>query len=257
MLAAPLILNVGLPVQYSKQLISLGVIITPSLNWEEHINRLSARVFSSLHSLRHYKHALARPLKRRLVEALIFPHFDYCCAVYHHLTAKQNLRLHRLLNACVRYVYGNIPWNAHVTPYRLALGWLSVSRRREYFVGSLAYKASTFSEPSYLSERLVPVHACPEIRRSQRTAGAYFLSSHARTEALRNSFTHAAIRVINSLGSMVSADLTPGEFQSRLWGHLLGLDRDEWTERASREGLAVLPVRLREDLAFNPPRARL
>ena len=255
--AAPPVTVDGSPVPYSRQLTSLGVIITPTLNWEEHINRLSARVFYSLHSLRFYKHALVRSLRKRLVESLIFPHFDYCCAVYHHLTVKQNERLHRLLNACVRFIYGNIPWNARVTPYRLALGWLSVSRRREYLIGSLAYKVSTFGEPSHLLEGLVPVHTRAEIRRSQRTASGYFLSSHARTEALRNSFSHTAVRIVNSLGCAVSSDLTPSEFQSRLWNHLFSLDRSEWAELARRDGLAVLPAQLGEGLARDPPRARL
>ena len=256
-ITAPPILVDDTPVPYSRQLESLGTIITLSLNWEEHVNRLSAHVFSSLHSLRFYKHALTRSLRKRLVESLIFPHFDYCCAVYHSLTVKQNLRLHRLLNACVRYVYGSIPWNARVTPYRLALGWLSVSRRREYLVGSLAFKVSTFGEPSYLLERLVPVHTRSEIRRSQRTGGGYFIPFNARTETLRGSFAHTAVRVVNSLGSAVSSDITPGEFQSRLWAHLFSLDRDEWSELARREGLATLPPQLRDSPSRDVPRARL
>lgn len=79
------------------------------------------------------------------------PHFDYACAVYHHLTAKQNLWLHQLLNACVRYVYGNIPWMAHVTLHRLALGWLYVACQREYFIANLAVKVSKFDTPSSVS----------------------------------------------------------------------------------------------------------
>ena len=47
------------------------------------------------------------------------------CAVYNDLTQEQNLKLHRLLNRCVRFVHGHIPWQAPVTPYRLALGWLT------------------------------------------------------------------------------------------------------------------------------------
>jgi len=79
MVTAPLILVDDTPVPYSQQLKSLGVIITFSLSWEEHINRISARDFSSLHSLRFYKHALTWSFKKRLVESLIFPRIDYCC----------------------------------------------------------------------------------------------------------------------------------------------------------------------------------
>lgn len=88
--AASYILRDSTPVLYSTQLKSLRVIITPSLYREEHVNRLSTRVFSSLHSLWVYKHALSRSLKKRLVKSLIFSHIYYCCALNHHPTVKQN-----------------------------------------------------------------------------------------------------------------------------------------------------------------------
>lgn len=231
-------------VHFSTSLKSLGVTISSSLNWEDHINYISARVFASLNSLRFYKHALTRSLKKKLVESLIFPHFDYACAVYHHLTAKQNLTLHRLLNSCVRYVYGNIPWMAHVTPYRLALGWLSVARRREYFIGSLGFKISRFNTPTYLSERFIPVNTLPDIRRSNRVDSGYFLLPPARTETLRNSFSHCAMRIMNSLGERNLNSMSVGVFQSKLWNHLSDLDRLEWVERAQREKLVLLPPQL-------------
>ena len=214
--------NVAVP--YSASTKSLGVTICPTLNWEEHINHISRRVFSSLHSLRYYNHALTRSLRKQLVESLIFPHFDYACVVYHHLTFKQNQRLHRLLNACVRYVYGNIPWRSSVTPYRLALGWLSVARRREYFIGSLAFKVSKFNLPEYLSSRFVPTRALPELRRSQRTDSGYFIVPRSRTESLRSSFSHTAIRVVNSLKCDDLSSLSVDVFQSRLRDHLFSLD---------------------------------
>ncbi len=228
-------------INFSTHLKSLGLTITPSLNFEEHINNICSRVYASLHSLRYYKHALTRSLKKNLVESLIFPHFDYVCAVYHHLTVKQNLRLQRLLNACVRYVYGNIPWMAHVTPYRLALGWLSVDRRREFFIGNLAFKISRSGAPTYLSERFVPAHSRPDIRRSERSYSGFFIQPPSRTESLRNSFSHCAIRLLNSFQDSDLHTVPFETFRSRLWKRLFDNDQRDWLDRALREGLVANP----------------
>lgn len=187
----------------------------------------------------------------------MFPHFDYCCAVYNHLIVKQNIRFHRLLNACVRYVFGNIPWQEHVTSYHLAFGWLSASRWRKYFIRNLGYKVSKFETSTYLSESLISIQSRLEIRHSQRPPGGFFLSSHARTEELRKSLVYCAIRVVNSLGDEVSNDLSEGKFQSTLRNHLYDLDHEEWAQRASDEGPPIFPPQLRNDLPCDVSRTRL
>lgn len=73
---------VGIPISFAKKLKSLGVIITPTLNWSDHLHSIRVRVYSSHQSLKFYKNALAHPVRKNLVEALIFLHFNYACAVY-------------------------------------------------------------------------------------------------------------------------------------------------------------------------------
>ena len=45
---------------------------------------------------------------------------------------------------------GSILRRGHVTPHRLALGWLSAQRRRQYFIGLRAFKIVANSYPPYL-----------------------------------------------------------------------------------------------------------
>ena len=113
------------------------------------------KVYRALCALCFYKHTLSRQLKRSLVESLVFPRFDYACAVYHDVDQTQNLKLERAQNACVRFVVGNIAFRDHVTPYRLDLEWLSVVRRREHLIGSMAYNIIANGNPSYLASRFV------------------------------------------------------------------------------------------------------
>ena len=89
-------------------------------------------------------------LRRRLVEALVIPHLDYC-SVY--LDASQGLRerLQRLRNTCVRYIFG-LTRDARITPYRRRLGWLRMDSRRLYFTAILMYKIMRIGQLSYLKE---------------------------------------------------------------------------------------------------------
>ena len=75
-------------------------------------------------------------MRKHLVETLVFSQFDYACPVYHP-DATRVKNLETTINACVRFVVGNLTRRSHVTPSRLDLGWLSVFRSREYFVSRL------------------------------------------------------------------------------------------------------------------------
>ena len=95
------------------------------------------------------KSCTTETLRRRLIEALVLPHLDYCSVVY--LDASQGFRerLQRLSNTCVRYIFG-LRKNARITPYRRRLGWLRIDSRRWYFSAILMYKIMRMGQPSYL-----------------------------------------------------------------------------------------------------------
>ena len=63
------------------------------------------RVYTTLCSLRFHRRAFTCDLRKKLVESLIFPYFDYASAVFQDL----NATLSKLLNASVRFVIDNIP----------------------------------------------------------------------------------------------------------------------------------------------------
>ncbi|KAL7304003.1 hypothetical protein TKK_0003475 [Trichogramma kaykai] len=141
----------------------------PNLDSGAHVKQVVKRVHRVLYSLRHHRKALPRPISKELVEALIFPHFDYACAVYNDLFQYQELKLQRALNVCVRYVVDRIGWMDHVMPHRLALGWLSTARRGQYFIASIVYTAISFKNPSYLLPRFTSVTQRSSKRLPQRS----------------------------------------------------------------------------------------
>lgn len=177
---------------------NLGVWITPTINWNLHIRHLARKVYATLSTLRFYRRALSRDLKIMLVESLALPHFDYASVVYHDLDKERTKQLLVLLNACVRYVVGYLPQGDHVTPHRLALGWLTPENRREVSAGVLAYRVLATNSPSYLAERFVRLNSDLRARRTPRLPAQALSFATPRTEAWLRSFTIRSTRIINA-----------------------------------------------------------
>lgn len=229
----------GQPLTYAEEVTNLGLKLTPNLNYENHVKHITRKIHGMLHSLRFYKHALSKPLKKKLVESLIFPHFDYLSAVYNHLDKDRDLKIQRLQNACVRFVFGNIPARNHVTPYRFRLKWLSAKHRREYLSSSIAFTSLSHKNPFYLIERFNKVTNRPyHLKSRPRT----FDWKNARTEAWQNSFTIKCSSLINDLPIL---DFHPDNittFKKNLLTELINRDKNEWNQRVLNEGIVLSEI---------------
>ncbi|CAB0037088.1 unnamed protein product [Trichogramma brassicae] len=95
----PKIMVQGTLIEYSPIVKSLGVKLTPTLNWEAHTSGIVSRCHYALFSLRYYRRALSQSIRKTLAVALVLPHLDYAAAVYDSVTNEQNLRLQRVQNA--------------------------------------------------------------------------------------------------------------------------------------------------------------
>ena len=98
-----------------------------------HISQIISRVHGDLKRLRFRAHFLSHNLKKRLVSALIFPHFDYCCLAFCDLPGYLNLKLQRFQNHLIRFIFRLRKDNA-LEPFAKRLNWLSISDRRKYFM---------------------------------------------------------------------------------------------------------------------------
>lgn len=229
-------------IDFSVSAVDLGCQITSTLDWTKHVNMISSRVHKALYSLRFHRQALSRTLRCNLVETLIIPHFDYACAVYHDLTKEQNLKLHRLLNRCVRFVHGFIPWKSPLTPYRLSLGWLSVEDRRLLLLSCLAFSILSYKTPNYLFDCFTLRESVPDRRVTPRNVPAPLIYSTPRTVTLEHSFHITASKFINSLAEYhITFDhtLLP-RFKSIALNTLIYEEIQQWRKRVSLDVNLVL-----------------
>ena len=102
-----------------------------------------------MYHLRFFGKCTTETLRKRLVEALLFPHLNYCSVVLLNASQELRIRLQVLQNSGVRYVVG-LRRDGHITPHRTSLGWLRTDLRRQYFMAVLMYKIVCMHVPDCL-----------------------------------------------------------------------------------------------------------
>lgn len=225
----PKVMLNGVALDYCTEVVNLGLRMSSTLNWDCQIQHICNKVFRALYALKHHRHALSRSLKKSLVESLIFPYFDYACAVYHDLNKKQNLKLHRALNTCVRFVYGFIEYRKRISPYRIGLNWLSVASRREYFIGNMAFQTISKQRPTYLAQQFKTFQSLTLRRLGRRPCEKLYYLKTPRTECKKNSFQIVATNLINELPGEVTFDMKLiSSFKAKLFEFLLNRDTKDY-----------------------------
>ena len=165
-----------------------------------HISQIISRVHGDLKRLRFHAHFLSHNLKKQLVSALIFPHFDYCCLAFYDLPGYLKLKLQRLQNHLIRFIF-RLRKDTALEPFAKRLNWLSISDRRKYFMFIFLHKIFTIERPSYLLS-LFPKPKT-DIRRSNRTlavaASSAFDLPTPSTTTFENSFSYQAMKLWDTL----------------------------------------------------------
>ena len=165
--------------------------------------------------------------------------------------------LERALKACVRFVVGNIPRRNHVTPHRLALGWLSALRRRQYSIGLQTFKIVANAHPHYLTDGVAcRLDVDVDLRRSARRPPQPFEPPPRLTEAFKHSFALEAMDLLNSIHftGFTPSNLLP--FKRLLRDALFSRDVTDWNARVRNEGLSTRLL-YTMPLPAAPPRPRL
>ena len=212
-------LGPGSTIPFSETVLSLGVVLERSLSWKPYIDLVTKKVNSAMYSLRSMRPCTTQVLRQRLVEALVFPHLDYCSTVLLDATNEQKTRLQRLQNSCIRYIYG-LRRRVHITPYRARLNWMRTDTRSTYTTYVILYKVFNLRAPSYLLELF-------EKRQSNRPArsGAGDLKiPRVYTEFGCRSLRFQGVHLWNSLPADIKYMPSLNKFKSSLKKYLLSLD---------------------------------
>lgn len=77
--------------QLSSSMKLLGITIDNALNFHGHVSELVCKVSILLQVLKRHKHLIPTGAEKRLYEALILSHLNYCSIIWNHCTAKRIL----------------------------------------------------------------------------------------------------------------------------------------------------------------------
>ena len=114
--APPPIRVCGSMIPYSDSVRDLGVHLNGRFTWGDHVTQICRRVYGALVPLRRLAPFTPEEVRRKIIVAIVLPHFLYCDSVYFNLDSRSSRRLSVALNACARYIYQLEP-RASVTEY--------------------------------------------------------------------------------------------------------------------------------------------
>ena len=196
------------PVEYVSQIKNLGVIMTTDLTWNAHIRSVSSKVHNALFKLRQCAWLIPRDVTKLLVYALVISHLNYSCLIYDSMPGYLKLKVERLMNAGIRYIY-NPRRDTHISPYRSELEWLRACDRRKYL---------NTQRPLYfyqtLSQQFIP------LRRSERLQSFSINIPTASSESYKNSYLITALEFWSMLPSDVLNVSSFFIFSNNLMKHL-------------------------------------
>ena len=103
---------------------SLRVHIDKHLLWSVHIEKITKKIASAIGALKHIRPLITTKTAVQVYQALIQPHFDYCCSVWDN-------KLQKLQNKAVGVITSS-PYDASVSPLldSLHLDIVSLCRKK-------------------------------------------------------------------------------------------------------------------------------
>ena len=123
----------------------------------EHVGNISSSCFWQLRQLRQIRRSLSDKSAHILVLAFIISRLDYCNAVLHGVTTREQNRLQTVLNASARVLSRTSKFQSISTFLRGSLHWLPISQRVRFKVILMVWHSLLGRAPRYLQELCLPV----------------------------------------------------------------------------------------------------
>ena len=144
----------GTQLPRSRMVKCLGVNIDDDLTWREHITLVRKKCFGALANLRRLKNVLPLDLKKKMYNALVLPHLDYCSVVWMECAQELQTKIERVQNYGMRLILSQPP-RTPSTVLRSELGWMPLSERRRLSRLALVHRCAKKLGPVYMNNMLV------------------------------------------------------------------------------------------------------
>ena len=150
----PLTLSINnTPIEQVTKFKLLGLLITDTLNWNEHISHIVTKVSRHIHLLRRLSKFLPTSGLKLFYNAYILPTFQYCDTVWVGCSSTQANQLERLQNQAGRIILKRRCFDS-ATKVRQDLLWPTLKSQQKLHLAQLMFKCTNGLAPPYLTEML-------------------------------------------------------------------------------------------------------
>ena len=210
----PQFMVAGVPVDITSKTRNLGVIMDANFTLSIHINDLCKKAFFFINSIGRIRKYLPPDPLKRLVNALVISHLDYCNSLLYGLPSYELAKLQRVQNTAARLIVG-ARRSDHMTPILRDLHWLPIPARLEFKILLLTFKCLHNQGPSYLRELLKFRNPSRTLRFSKQS----LLQNSYRPNTLyygERAFAFAAPKLWNSIPEHIKAASSLSTFKTAL-----------------------------------------
>ena len=176
--------------------VTLGVHIDKHLSWSVHIEKLTKKIASAIGALKRVRSFITTKTAVQIYQALIQPHFDYCCSVWDNLGETLSNKMQKLQNRAVRVITKS-PYDASANPLldSLHLDNLTCSLRRKTIKAKIMFKILKGDAPAYLQNLFSARGTGYDLRNSEIKLNL----PKPRTNYLKRSLCYSGALLWNSL----------------------------------------------------------
>ena len=195
---------------------NIGVIFDNVMNMDKQVAFICKSASYHLRNIRAIRKYLTADATKKLVHAFVTSRIDANNSLLYGIPAVKLRPLQLIQNQAAKLLVGARKFD-HASPILEALHWLPVSRRIDYKILLLTFKALNGMAPRYLRDLLV----CHEPSRQLRSSNASRLvTPRTRTRAGDRSFQAAAAKLWNSLPTNIRQIKSLESFKTCIKTHL-------------------------------------
>ena len=196
---------------------TLGILIDQHLSWNNNTKNICKKVTAGISALRRVKPFVNKETLISIYNAIIRPHFDYCCEVWDVFGKTQSDRLQKLQNRAARVIM-SMSNDIDQSTALQALGWEPLYIMRRKTKAKLMYKVLNKMAPEPLTKLVTYKN---EITNHKlRNISTSLCVPQPRTNSMKNSFMYDGAHLWNSIPNEVKECKTLSLFRNKIATHI-------------------------------------
>jgi hypothetical protein len=195
----------GIPIPDSKKVKYLGVTITDTLDWTDHIESICVKIRPIISTIYRKRSHLPKTILRTLYTSYIQPHIDYAITIWGNSPKSHLRKLQRQQHFMARIILNNFDHINHRGSDLLKeLQFQNIQQRYEYLTTTLTFKCIHGMAPTSISDQIIKLS---DIRLYPCRAISQYdlLVPNCRTSLCKKSFQIAAPTLWNNLPNNIKA----------------------------------------------------